>query len=170
MTRACRNRWILVAALWVGAAVLALWNLEAIGHAVTAAQTQATLGANRQFLAGNQEQLQALEERLATLTRPVDSPSFGLLYLQQELSALATGCGLSEFKLTGEPAAGGGAIPVSVGFSGRLSGATCWLAAVQQRMPYVVLSGLEVESDPQAVDAAFKVTLLLRYQIAEPRS
>jgi hypothetical protein len=170
MNDACRNKWMLVAVLWVGSVSLALWNLSVMDRLALAAGTHETLAANRQFIASRQDEFAGITRRVVTLVRPVEAPAYGLLYLEQDLAALAAECGLGEFKLEGEPARGAsGAQPVTVSFSGKLGAATRWLAAAQERLRHVTVVRLEAKSSPEKVAATFTVSLVYRYQVVSPQ-
>jgi len=170
MTRTFRNRWLLVAALWIAASLLALWNLESSGKAVAGAQTQAALAAGREFQNAHRDEFGRLGNQLEMLTRPVESPSFGLLYLEQDLAELSRLSGLEDFKFDGKPVVGNAPLPVNVTFSGRLSDTARWLAAVQERMPYLVINAFEATGDPKASKVGVAVSLLFRFEVVTPQA
>lgn len=169
MTQASRNLWILLLLLWCAAAAVGTWNLHLIDSAVNVAELQAAVNANSELIEADGERIRHLARRMEALVRPIESPAFGLLYLEQDLATLARNAGLSDFKMNGATTPSDSAT-VDATFTGGMSGAVQWLEAVQTQMPYLVVKGFQVRANAESTSASFTVNLLFRYRVSSPQA
>jgi hypothetical protein len=163
MMIAMRNRWILIAVLWGAACGFFLYNLQTAAKYRKYRQEVATIRALHTFLYEQKREIDASPREVATFYQEVESVDLGLLFLEEQLAALAHTIQLDGFEFTAgkEETAGANSRPVTVKVAGTLRDAIALVNAIERNHPYLMVQGVNATTD--AAGGALSYTLTLNY-------
>ena len=161
-----RNRWIILAVLWSVAGGLFLYNLQTAANYRKYRQEVATIRALHSFLYEQKREIDASPREVATFYQEVESVDLGLLFLEEQLAALAHSLELDgyEFMPDKQAEAGDKSRLVTVKVVGALRNAIALANTIERHHPYLLIQGINATADA-AGELSYSLTLNYFFKI-----
>ncbi len=138
MTDPFKKKWVIVGLIWSGVFLLTGLNTIEISRIVQLKRTAEVLQKDREFRKRHHRDIEAVLKRAASAYQRTASARLGLLSVETRLRSLAGQFGLTKFKMESRPDQNGkSGMVVNIFFSGPLSGAMQWVAALEKDYLYL---------------------------------
>ena len=169
MTDILKKRWIIFGVIWGIVILLTCFNCNKINLIKRDREAAEILKKDRQFWINNSEKIAYVLKQKSSAFQNVESAEFGLLYIEDQLAALAIKNGLAEAKMTsGQVSQQGDAsgAPIDFSFKGPFTGAMDWIIAFENNFPYLSVRKLKIGIDQLTGDTHCLVSFYYRVKIS----